>query len=107
MAKFKRRISDSSNHERPSKTVKVAQPGDPTSEQTTAEDDFQVEVKLRSASKAKRNDPRPLEYWEEKHRTPGTAMNLEDTSEASASTSFQSVSSGRVDTVDEHQITSE
>jgi hypothetical protein len=105
MAKSKRRASGSNDHEQQSKIVKVSQPEDPTLEQTPNKDNFQIEIKVRSASKAERNDPKSPGYWEERNRAFVAAMNREDTLEASASPSFDPFNSGRVNTADDHQVT--
>lgn len=94
MAKPKRRASDSGDNDRQSKITKAPHAENTGLEQVPSEC-FQVEVKLRSTSKAERNDPKPPGYWEERHRALwalGASIERPDVTEEPASPETQPIS---------------
>jgi hypothetical protein len=68
MAPPKRRLSSESESGNRTKISRQSQNMDDAS-RATLEDYFNVEVTLRSTSKAERNDPKPPEYYEELFKT--------------------------------------
>ena len=81
MPKTKRRHSDSGDDSRKAKVAKVADPERPMH---PPDDCFEVELKLRSTSKAERNDPKPPEYYRKLFRPESSQHRPESTGQINA-----------------------